>query len=85
MLKKKRVHTFEMNHPNPPKLFLPDLVADPSGEESHELWGLVALDLPVLDGVAAQEVVQLGGQHGARHLLVPGRLLACNREQRTNC
>jgi len=57
----------------------PHLVADPSGEESHELRGLVALDLPVLDGVTAQEVVQLGGQHGARHLLVPRRLLTYDR------
>lgn len=54
----------------------PDLVADTSGEESHELWGLVALRLPVLDGVSAQEVVKLDGQHGARHLLVVRRLLA---------
>lgn len=53
----------------------PHLVADSSGEQGHELCGLVALNLPVLDGVAAQEVVQLGGQHGARHLLVPRRLL----------
>lgn len=52
------------------------LVADPSGEELHELWALEALDLPVLDGVAAQEVVQLGGQHGAGNLLVPGGLLS---------
>lgn len=68
----------------------PHLVADPSGEEGHELLGLVALNLPVLNGVTAQEVVQLGGQHGARHLLVPRGLLTCSekefvRGERTKC
>lgn len=48
----------------------PHLVAHSSGEQSHELAGLIALELPVLDGLSAQEVVQLGGQHGARHALV---------------
>lgn len=51
------------------------LVADPSGEQRHELGGLEALDLPVLNRVAAEEVVQLSGQHGTRYLLVPRRLL----------
>lgn len=60
-------------------LTLPHLVADSSGEQIHELRGLVALNLPVLNGVASQEVVQLGGQHGTRHLLIPRRLLTCNR------
>ena len=54
----------------------PHLVADPSGEERHELRGLEALSVSVLNRFAAQEVVQLDGQHGARHLLVPRRLLA---------
>lgn len=58
----------------------PHLVADPSWEERHELWGLVALNLPVLDGFTAQEVVQLSAQHGTGHLLVPRRLLTCNTE-----
>lgn len=60
---------------------LPHLVADPSGEECHELRGLKALSVPVLNGFAAQEVVQLDGQHGARHLLVPRRLLAYDRRE----
>ena len=58
------------------------LVADPSGKQLHELWGLEALNLPVLNGIAAKEVVQLGGQHGTCYLLVPGRLLTWNRDER---
>lgn len=54
------------------EILAPHLVANPSGEECHELWGFVALNVPVLDGFTAQEVVQLDGQHGTGHLLVPG-------------
>lgn len=60
------VLSVSMNQDYPPA----HLVADPPGEEVHELWGLVALDLAMLDGVTTQEVVQLGSQHGTRHLLV---------------
>lgn len=54
------------------------LVADPSWEERHELWGFVSLNVPVLDGFTTQEVVQLDGQHGTRHLLVSSGLLPCH-------
>lgn len=60
------VLSVSMNQDYPPA----HLVADPPGEEVHELRRLVALDLPVLDGVTTQEAVQLGGQHGTRHLLI---------------
>lgn len=71
--------TSELQHSG---MSLPHLVADPSGEQRHELGGLVALHVSVLDGVSAQEVVQLSGQHGTRHLLIPRRLLTCGRKER---
>lgn len=63
----------------------PHLVANPSGEECHELWGFIALNVPVLDGFTAQEVVQLDGQHGTGHLLVPGWLLSCDKAKAVEC
>ncbi len=62
----------------------PHLVADPPGEKTHELLGLEALNMPVLDGIPAQEVVQLGGQHGAHHLLIVGWLFTCNKTKGPN-
>lgn len=61
------------------EIYPPYLVADPSGEESHELRGLVALSMSVLNGFVIQEVVQLDGEHGTRHLLITRRLLPCVR------
>lgn len=61
------------------EIYSPYLVADPSGEESHELWGLVALSMSVLNGFVIQEFVQLDGEHGTRHLLIMRRLLTCVR------
>lgn len=58
------------NEMQPDEIGDPHLVADPSGEESHEPGGFVSLKVSVLDGFPPQEVVQLGGQHGTRHLLV---------------
>lgn len=51
-------------------ILMSHLVANSSGKQGHELPGLVALGVPVLNGVTIQESVQLSGQHGTRHLFI---------------
>lgn len=55
------------------------LVADPSGEELHELRSLEALNVPVLNGVSTQKIIQLGGQHGTSYLLISRRFFTWNK------
>ena len=57
------------------------LVLDARLEVSHEGDGFVVLDLPELDRLAAQEVIQLGGKDGRRTTLVLGTIVSCGERR----